>query len=904
MRKANSYEECDLRRIAESHERSLYISQLRLILPMMNLTDDESSSAQGHPMIRPTWWLRLGTSSAARLVLLLAFIAPPVLAQPYDYTVWYNADNTPAFVAINKYLGNASTVVIPRELDRVLVKAIGARAFAGCTNLVNIVIPETVNVIGASAFESCAGLKAILIPENVTSIAENTFKNCTSLRRVFLPGLTHIGSNAFDSCSSLEVLYIRGNAPILGSSAFANADKASIYYVTGTTGWDTTFGGRPTVPYIDLPYTFSITETNVTITGYTGSGVANIPETIFDIPVTGIANEAFAERVNLRSVTMPDSVTSLGLYAFGRCPNLTNITLSSGITKITNITFYGCTSLENIVIPSSVTELGFNVFSECSSLKFICFDGDAPPIQGSSLGDNLRTNLLLVCHRAGATGWDQTYAGFRTALWEPGLTFCYNIIEGGVLAGAVIGAPTEVNIPESINGLPVTSIQENAFYECASLNYVSIPNTVTRIGDSAYERCTNLASVTLGSGLTNIGDYAFCVTGLTNIVIPESVTSIGSFALAGCTKLTTVNIPSQLTTLGWGALNSDKLSSITVDALNPAFRSVGGVLFDKAGTRVIRYPEGKIGSYTIPEGVTSIGDAAFSYCQQLTHLTIPSTVTNIGHVTFQYCNALTSFVVPERVTSIGDFTFDYCTSLTNIVIADGVTSFGLYSFNHCWSLANLLLPNGLTNIADSAFDHCTSLSSISIPDSVITIGSSAFYSCTNIASVTIGKRVASVGWMAFRYCSSLTNVVVGDSVTTLENSAFGSCPKLSGIYFEGNAPILGGTSVFRDDTNAIVYYLPGTAGWGSTFGGRPTAQWVLPRPVILSNTTDFGVSTSGFGFVISWATNVPVVVEACTDLASPIWSPLSTARLTAGTVYFSDPNWSSHPTRMYRVRTQ
>jgi len=123
---------------------------------------------------------------------------------------------------------------------------------------------------------------------------------------------------------------------------------------------------------------------------------------------------------------------------------------------------------------------------------------------------------------------------------------------------------------------------------------------------------------------------------------------------------------------------------------------------------------------------------------------------------------------------------------------------------------------------------------------------------------------------------------------------------LTGIYFERNAPSVGGV-VFADDLNATVYYLPGTTGWGPTFGGRPTALWVLPNPLMLRDSV--GIQTNGFGFIISWATNISVVVEACTTLTNPTWSPACTNTLTEGWSHFTDPEWTNYPSRYYRVRS-
>ena len=99
---------------------------------------------------------------------------------------------------------------------------------------------------------------------------------------------------------------------------------------------------------------------------------------------------------------------------------------------------------------------------------------------------------------------------------------------------------------------------------------------------------------------------------------------------------------------------------------------------------------------------------------------------------------------------------------------------------------------------------------------------------------------------------------------------------------------------------ATVYYLPGTTGWGPTSGGRPTALW---KPQFQANDISFGVRTNRFGFNITWASGRIVVVEACTDLAQPLWFPLGTNTLTDGSSYSSDPQWVNYPARFYRLRS-
>ena len=234
--------------------------------------------------------------------------------------------------------------------------------------------------------------------------------------------------------------------------------------------------------------------------------------------------------------------------------------------------------------------------------------------------------------------------------------------------------------------------------------------------------------------------------------------------------------------------------------------------------------------------------------------------------------------IPNSVTSVGDSAFELCTSLTSVTIG-----------------------NSVTNIGFDVFNSCTSLTSVTIPNSVTSIGVNAFSECSSLTNVTIGNSVISIGYFAFG-SSALTSVTIPGSVSNIGAVAFGGCYSLTSVYFQGNSPTPNNNpNVFIEDT-ATVYYLPGTTGWGALFDGLPTALWFLPNPVILNGEPSFGVGANGFGFTISWATNASVIVQATTNLAHPVWIPVSTNALTSGTNYFSDPQWTNYPGRFYRVQ--
>jgi len=267
-------------------------------------------------------------------------------------------------------------------------------------------------------------------------------------------------------------------------------------------------------------------------------------------------------------------------------------------------------------------------------------------------------------------------------------------------------------------------------------------------------------------------------------------------------------------------------------------------------------------------------------------------------------SSLTAVVIPDSVTNIGEAAFYNCTSLTNVTIPDSVTSIGEETFRNCTSLANLTIPHSVTSIGNRAFYGCTSLTNVTIPNSVTNIGGETFRDCTRLSNVRIPDSLTSISPDTFAGCTSLTSVTIPDSVTNIEDGAFYGCTRLRRTYFQGNAPNLLGPSVFSGGTPVTVYHLPGTTGWVLRYGGRPIKLWSLPNPAVLTTGSSFGIQTNQFGFTISWATNLSVVVEATADLAHPAWAPVSTNTLTSGASYFSDPQRTTSPSRFYRLRSQ
>ena len=200
----------------------------------------------------------------------------------------------------------------------------------------------------------------------------------------------------------------------------------------------------------------------------------------------------------------------------------------------------------------------------------------------------------------------------------------------------------------------------------------------------------------------------------------KPVTSIGYYAFSGCSGLTSVTIGNSVTSIGYYAFEDCSGSrSFSVAEGNPSYKSVSGLLLTKDGKTLVA---GVNGDVAIPDGVTSIGDRAFSGCSGLTRVTIPNGVTSIGFGAFEDCSSLTSVTIPDSVTNIGEWAFSCCSGLTSVTIPDGVTSIGFCAFEDCSALTSVTIPNSVTNIGERAFRDCTGLTNVTIPSGVTSNG--------------------------------------------------------------------------------------------------------------------------------------------------------------------------------------
>jgi hypothetical protein len=447
------------------------------------------------------------------------------------------------------------------------------------------------------------------------------------------------------------------------------------------------------------------------------------------------------------------------------------------------------------------------------------------------------------------------------AVMQAQFTFTTNA-DGTLTITKYTGLGGDVVIPASANGLPITSIGTSAF-ELAGIGSVTLPDSVTNIENGAFGG--SLHSITFGTNATTIGFDAFsgCFN-LTNVSIPDNVVSLGAGAFSNCSALTNVTIGNGVPNIGRGTF----------------------------------YQCWYLTNVAIGNGVTNIDEYAFYECYSLAFLTMGKQVTSIGESGFWRCFNLLSLTLPDSVLSLGNNAFYDCLSLTNVNFGQGVTSIGGGAFQECTNLTSITIPNSVTNLG-SAFAGCTSLTNVVLGIGLTTVAQGTFDMCPKLSSVTLGPNLTSIGIQAFSE-APLTSIIIPSGVTNIGDWAFQLDSSLNGVFFLGNAPTAPADVFAGGNTAATVYYLPGTTGWGTNFGGLPTAVWL---PQIQAADNRFGVKSNKFGFNINWASGMTVVVEASTNLANPIWSPVSANTLTSGSSYFSDPQWTNYPARFYRLRS-
>lgn len=391
---------------------------------------------------------------------------------------------------------------------------------------------------------------------------------------------------------------------------------------------------------------------------------------------------------------------------------------------------------------------------------------------------------------------------------------------------------------------------------------VAIPEGFTRICCGVFQDCEGAADVT-------------------GITIPKSVTRIDDHVFPYCANL----------------------KEIRVEAGNPRYCVVDGLLMEKDSMVLHSCPPARGGVLSISEGVTEIGDSAFACCSNLTEVVILEGVAKIGNDAFKFCSGLTSVAIPEGVISIGWRAFWNCSSLKDVAIPKSVTNIDSDAFSNCTNLTSVMIPKDVAHIGWSAFEGCTNLEEIrveagnqrfcaidgmllerdgstlylhtcpaaksgilAIPEGVSQIAECAFSGCSGLTEVVIPGSVREIGECAFSSCSGLTEVIIPGSVREIGDSAFSGCSSLTEVIIpEGVIRI--GDSAFKGCTNLTHVVFPESVceiGYGA-FEGASMSEEAVQAAYDRTEERELELEVKAFGRLIAEEDSLDEVILDLTD---------------------------------------
>lgn len=546
-----------------------------------------------------------------------------------------------------------------------------------------------------------------------------------------------------------------------------------------------------------------------------------VPETYNGKPVIALEQWAFSDRVNLQSVTLPDSVKVIGEDAFANCMTLKTVNLGNGVEHIGLMAFANCLSLESIYLPDSVVRVDSYAFSNCSVLTNVRMSANITKFSSNVFAYSDAVNFTIY--------ENGIYVG------NP------NVAQHAVFVGLVDPTQTTLKLHPDTRIIADRACRESALEEVTFWG-----NKLHTIGSRAFENCNNLASIYLPNCVTNIESEAFSYCGLTNAKLGKGLKYLGDSAFYGCSQLTSVSIPEGLAEIGSYVFEG---SAITYNEYgngiyvgiapvdlpaNPHFILVGAnnksymtALEIHADTRLIAagalYGCNQLTSITIPAKVSFIGSQAFGNCPMLDSFTVASeneyfespanNKAIVEKETKRLLYGLNGGYIPEGVEIIGQFAFDgrvlteeitipntvttieygayQSTRIPSIIIPDSVTKMENGIFQYCEKLTSVTLSNNLTVIDEWTFASCKLLTSIIIPDSVTMIKERAFVNCDVLANVTFGANVTFIDEIAFESCLALNSLAFPDSLRIIRPGAFANCQSLTAFNVGKNVRYIG-----------------------------------------------------------------------------------------------------------------
>ncbi len=705
-----------------------------------------------------------------------------------------------------EYCTGLTSITIPNSIT-----CIEAWTFNGCTGLKSITIQTSVTSIGSSAFRGCTGLTSITIPNSVTSIGNYAFYDCTGLTSITIPNsVTSIGNRAFYNCSNLQYS-IYDNAKYLG-----NSENPYAFLIETTNKNITSCKINPNTKLI-CNYAFEY------CTGLTSITIPN--------SVTNIGNSAFFGCNNL-IYNKYDNAYYLGnesnpyvVLVKPMSKNITSCVINDNTKVIYCNAFYDCTGLKSIEIPNSVTSIESDAFSNCSSLKNVYYTGSEQDKSKISIGsgNTYLTNATWIYNYS--TDIDSGDCGDNVK-WSLGEDYVLTISGTGSMTGY------EMDQDTGITTAPWGKYSNE-------IKTVVIVDGVTTVGNDAFAGCSAIEDITIGKDVVSMGyGILFGCSSLKSITVPKGVTSIGEYPFVGCSSLESISVESGNTkyksngnclieistkTLIFGCKTSVIPSDGSVEIIgSDAFSNcqLATNLVIPSGIKIIDdyafYECTGIKSLTLPSGVVSIGIGAFFGCTTLETVSLPVSLKTIKGGAFNYCSAIKDVYYPSTEKQRNEITLEsYNSCLVNATWHYNYTSVidsGTCGDNLSWILyeSGTLIISGTGNMTGYEMDQDTGITSapwgvyfskiktVVINDGVTNVGNDAFAGCSAIESITFGKGITSFGYGILFGCSSLKSITIPKGVTSIGEYPFVGCSSLESISVES------GNTKYKSKGNCLI----------------------------------------------------------------------------------------------------
>ncbi len=639
---------------------------------------------------------------------------------PFELNYQLNTDNSSYSVLSIGEL-NETTVVIPATFNNLPVTGIGNGAFANCTALASIVLPDSIEQIGHNAFMDCTSLASVNFGDGVTSIGYSAFENCIALTTITLPNsVTFIRENAFKGCTSLKSITLPSSLHYIPSYAFAGCTSLSEIKLPTYLReiGEYAFKGCTSLVSIDLPdalvtmgegvfcectslKSIVLPDALEYLPAYSFYGCTALTDVVFprDTSVApeyenfGVGEYAFAECIRLENLDMEKNVSGFGAHAFENCISLKTFSIPTnyenvGFIEVDPYTFAGCTALESIGQPYDFYVIREGAFSGCVNLKTIDISGNYAEIYRDAFKD---CHSLSIQFNGTSDNWHTVHK------------------EEGWADPAMIVHCTDKSIDHLTHSYQLDMWSYNAethwkSCECgvAEDEWMAEPHNIVdrictvcgmEIGSDGLE--FELNAEENGYILVYLGD---CTD--TEIYIPSMynglpVVGIGASVFEGCAHITAVHIPASVRFIGSSAFLGTSITEIT-----------------------------------IPDGVTVIEDNTFGMCQNLVSVSLPESVHSISMFAFSYCSSLAEINL-DNVRFIGSFAFQNCTALTEITLHDALIEDNAFSGS---GVVTVTLT-GECELYASVFMGCKSLTSVYLPASITYIDICTFQNCVSLEHI-------------------------------------------------------------------------------------------------------------------------------------------------------------------------